>query len=58
MWSKTYKTPFYYIQGTFQGNECVALYSPTGFGYEWRVVCKSEQAAKIAISKHIKEQQK
>lgn len=57
MWSKTYKE-HYYIQGTFSGSECVALYSPSGFGYLWQKACKNERAAKIAISRHIKELQK
>lgn len=57
MWTKQYK-PGYYLSGTLNGPETVALYSPTGFGYEWRKVCKNERAAKIAITKHIKEQQK
>lgn len=56
MWSKTYKG--YYIQGTFKGPECVAMYSPSGFGYAWKKEYKSERAAMIAITKHIKEQQK
>ncbi len=56
MWSKQYKG--YFIQGTFAGKECVVLYSPTGYGYKWRKVCKSEQAAKRTITKHIKENAK
>lgn len=54
MWSQLYKGA-YYIQGTFNKEACIALYSPTGYGYEWRKECKSLHAAKLAITKHIKE---
>lgn len=56
MWSQLYKG--YYIQGYFAQPECIALYSPTGYGYEWRKECKSLHAAKLAITKHIKESAK
>jgi hypothetical protein len=52
MWSTTYKG--YYINGYCDKGTCEVLYSPSGYGYEWRKVCKSLHAAKLAISKHIK----
>lgn len=53
MWSTEYK-PGYYIQGYCDKDECTAVYSPTGYGYEWIKQCKNIQAAKIAITKHVK----
>lgn len=52
MWSTTYKG--YFINGVFTDDRCEVLYSPSGFGYEWRKECKSLVAAKLAITKHIK----
>lgn len=53
MWTIPYKG--YYVQGYCNKPECVAMKSESGYGYEWRVLCKSLQAAKIAITKHIRE---
>lgn len=53
MWTIQYK-PKYYISGTNDGPECRVQYSPSGYGYEWMKLCKSLQAAKIAITKHAK----
>jgi hypothetical protein len=50
MWSVKYKG--YYIQGNFNSDDVTVIYSPVGFGYEWRKECKSLHAAKIAITKH------
>lgn len=54
MWTHQCK-PGYYIQGSFDKETCTVLYSPSGFGYEWRKECKNLQAAKLAVSKHIRE---
>lgn len=56
MWTFEYRTG-YYIHGCVNKLECQAQHSPTGYGYEWLKNCKSLHAAKIAITKHIKENQ-
>lgn len=43
----------YYIHAS--DSEISATCSPTGYGYTWRKVFKSVQAAKIGISKHFNE---
>lgn len=57
-WTQEYK-PGYYIQGTNQTGkeEIEVLYSPTGFGYEWKRQAKSLHSAKILITMHIKQRQ-
>jgi hypothetical protein len=55
-----YKSGYYIHVQTF-GNkeELEVIYSPTGYGYKWRKTgIKSMHAAKLAISKHIKERVK
>jgi hypothetical protein len=54
-WSISYKND-YFIQGSLvNGKETIVLlYSPSGYGYEWRQECKSLHAAKILASKHKK----
>ena len=54
MFTFEYRTG-YYIHGYVDKPECKAQYSPSGYGYEWLKNCKSLHAAKIAITKHIKE---
>ncbi len=56
-WTIQYK-PGYYISGNSSGPQCRACYSPNGTGYEWQALCVSAHAAKLAISKHIKENSK
>ena len=51
MWTIKYRN--YYIHGSFVADDCVAVCSPTGFGYMWRHPAKSLHAAKCAITKHI-----
>lgn len=55
-WTIRYKSD-YYIMGNNAGPECRVQYSPTGYGYEWQALCVSLHAAKLAISKHIKERE-
>jgi hypothetical protein len=52
MWSRKYKG--FYIQGSFGTSQCQVLESPTGFGYTWRQECRSEHAAKLAITRRLK----
>jgi hypothetical protein len=49
--------PGYYIQESdLSGTkEITALYSPSGYGYEWRKECKTIAGAKRACTKHAKE---
>lgn len=53
MWSHTYKGC--YIQGHFDRDACQAIESPSGFGHTWAAQCKSLHAAKIAITRHLKD---
>ena len=54
MWPFQYR-PGYYISGNFDSTSCTVIYSPTGYGNEWTKECKSVHAAKLAITKHVKE---
>lgn len=56
MWSTKYKG--LYIQGCFGKSDCDVLESPTGFGYTWKTTCRSLHAAKLAITRRLKESKK
>jgi hypothetical protein len=54
MWSIKYKE-FFYIQGKFDTKECDVLYSPSGIGFAERWKSKSLHAAKISVTKYLRQ---
>lgn len=53
MWSCKYKG--FYIQGSFGVEQVDVLESPSGFGYVWRKECRSLHAAKLAVTRRLKD---
>lgn len=57
MWTIKYKEQ-YYINGYCDKDKCIVVFIPKDFTDSWCKECKILHAAKLAITKHIKENAK